>query len=53
MIIAFKLARNGYYQGDPDRVLKARVDRVLMLAHYDHFNTVFEETYYQINKKGT
>jgi hypothetical protein len=45
LVIALKIAKQGYYQGDLDKVLKARCDHVLLIAQYEKFIADFEKAY--------
>jgi hypothetical protein len=47
--VALRLARAGYYSGDPERVLKAPVDIVLAALHFEAFKHEYERTYYALN----
>lgn len=51
-MVAYRLARAGYWSGDPERVLKARVDLVLEAVEYENFMNDYSETEYEINKEG-
>lgn len=50
--IALKLAKEGYYHGDPDKVLTAPVTTVLNILHYEGFVTDYERAYTAINSPG-
>jgi len=50
MLAALRIAKAGYYSGDPEKVLKAKVDHVLMVLDYEKFTIDFEDVYYEINK---
>ena len=50
--MALKLAKAGYYGGDPERVGKGRVDIVLKAVQYEGFLNEYEETYIIMNRKG-
>lgn len=49
MFIALKVAKAGYYNGDPENVLKARVDYVLAVLEYEKFSFDYEAVYMEIN----
>ena len=49
-MVALKLARQGYYGGDPERVLKAPTDMVLAAAEYEGFLADYEMAYYELNR---
>ena len=50
MIVALKVAKAGYYNGDPDKVLQSRVDHVLMILDYEKFSYDYQDVYDEINK---
>lgn len=52
MLVALKIAKSGYYNGDPANVLNAQVDHVLSVLEYEAFNTDFEKVYIEMNKEG-
>ena len=45
-----QLAKAGFYSGDPEKVLAARVDLVIQAMQYDQFLNKYEIVDYQINK---
>lgn len=49
-MIALKLAAAGFFGGDPEKVMSARVDWVINALDYNHFKNEFERVYYVINK---
>ena len=51
-MVALRLARQGYYGGDPERVLKAPSDMVLAAAEYEGFLHDYEIAYYDLNKSS-
>ena len=51
MCIALRLAKEGYYGGDPRRVLKAPVQDVLMVENYLIFGIEYEAAEVEINKE--
>ena len=51
MIIALRLAKEGYAGGDPLKVLQMDVDVVLMALNYQVFLTDYERAFYQINRE--
>lgn len=52
MLVALRLAKSGYYNGDPDKVLKGKVSHVISLMEYERFIHRYEEAYTELNKKG-
>jgi hypothetical protein len=50
LMFALSLAKAGYYGGDPEKVLQARVDIVLSLMQYESFRNDYQEVEYFINK---
>jgi len=48
--MAFNLARSGYFGGDPEKVLAARVDLVLAAHEYEQFRSEYESVEYELNK---
>jgi hypothetical protein len=49
-VVALRLARQGYYGGDPERVLQAPSDMVLAAAEYEGFLSDYETAYYDLNR---
>lgn len=49
--MSLKLAKAGYYGGDPEAVLNGRVDLVIKAAQYEGFLQEYEETFMMINRK--
>jgi hypothetical protein len=49
MFIALKIAKAGYYSGDPEKVLMARVDYVLAVLEYEKFTFDYEDVYMELN----
>lgn len=49
-MLALRLAKVGYFGGDPERVLNGRVDLVLEALEYERFQGEYEDVYYEINK---
>lgn len=50
--MALRLAHEGYYGGDPDKVLSARVDHVLAAIEYEKFRSDYQEIEYELNKNS-
>ena len=53
MLAALRLAKAGYYGGDPEAVLRARVDMVLGLVQYEVFLNEYQEEEYLLNHSET
>lgn len=49
-MVALRLAKAGYWNGDPAAVLDARVDLVLEALDYEKFTADFESVYLEMNK---
>jgi hypothetical protein len=47
-----KLAKAGYCGGDPEKVLKARVDLVMEMYQYENFVNKYEKVWMELNKNG-
>jgi hypothetical protein len=50
LVIALRLAKAGYWQGDPGRILKAPTDEVLAAVQYEIFTGEHERMTYELNK---
>jgi len=50
--IALRLAKAGWWGGDPGRILEAPMDEVMAVAQYDQFLNDYESTVIEINKGG-
>lgn len=48
-MVALRLAKSGYFSGDPEKVFLGRVDLVLQALDYEIFNSDFENEYIKIN----
>lgn len=51
LFVAIRLAKLGYFNGDPMQVLKARVDIVQSILDYESFEVDYEKAYIALNKK--
>ena len=49
--VALRLAKAGYWQGDPGRVLKAPAEQVVAAAQYENFLSDMEHMIVELNKK--
>lgn len=52
MLVAVRLAKQGYYDGDPQKVLNAPVDVVEAIISYENFEIDYKEEYLRLNKKA-
>ena len=48
--IALRLAKAGYWQGDPGRILKAPADEVMAALQYENFCGEYEHAAMDLNK---
>lgn len=53
MLIALRLAREGFGGGDPERILGMRADLVMDAWEYVNFQADYEETLGELNKVKT
>lgn len=51
MFIACRLAKEGYFNGNPEEVLKARADIVQSVLEYGNFTEDYEKQYIALNKE--
>lgn len=49
-MVALRIAKLGYYNGDLDNVLNANVDHVLSILDYESFNVDYERVHTEMNK---
>jgi hypothetical protein len=49
--VALKLAKAGYWNGDPEQVLRAPLDMVLSAAEYEGFCSDYEVAFLEMSKK--
>lgn len=52
MLVAIRLAREGYGGGDPENILNMRADLVLSIIHYEKFRTDYERAFVDLNKEA-
>lgn len=50
MLMALRLAKAGYWGGEPGRVLRAPTDEVIAAMQYENFCGDFERASYEMNK---
>lgn len=51
MVIALRLAKAGYWGGDPEKVLEARVDMVMAAAGHETFLADYERAFIRLNRE--
>jgi hypothetical protein len=49
--LALKLARAGYWQGDPGRIMQAPSDEVLAALQYEEFVAEYESATIELNRE--
>ncbi len=49
VVIALRLARAGWFDGDPEKVMRGRVDLVMAAWEYEGFCGVFDRTWQKLN----
>lgn len=47
-----RLAKAGFYGGDPENVLNARADIVMQTYHYENFTRELDATFTELNNKS-
>lgn len=52
LFIAVRLAKAGYYGGDPDAIMKAPAITVLRVIQYEEFERDYTEAARQLNKES-
>ncbi len=48
--VAMRLAKQGYFGGDPQKILDAPIDIVLDIMHYEAFESDYMQVYDELNK---
>ncbi len=51
MVVAFRLASAGWWDGDPGKVLQAPADLVMGAMQYEAFRADYEKAYVELNKE--
>lgn len=51
-MVALRLAKGGWWGGDPGKILLAPADEVLNAVEYEQFKADFENAVIELNKKG-
>jgi len=49
LFYGMKLAKLGYYCGDPEKVMRAPCDVILQIIKYEIFENDLEKAYYDLN----
>jgi len=49
-VIALRLAKAGYWGGDPEKIMSARVDFVLDAFEFELFQVEYEDVLHEMNK---
>ena len=49
MALALRLAKGGYWGGDPEQVLRAPADQVVLAMHYEDFTVKYENEMHRLN----
>jgi hypothetical protein len=50
LVLALRLAKGGWWGGDPEKVMEAPVDAVLEAAAYESFQAEYESELIRLNK---
>jgi len=45
-----RLAKAGWMQGDPDRILKAPVNTVMDMIAYEKFDSDYQQAHWELNQ---
>lgn len=51
MVVALRLAREGYAGGDPEKVLQMRADFVMAALQYEKFRSDYERKFISLNSE--
>lgn len=51
MVMALRLAKGGWWGGEPGRVLQARADEVVLAAQYEGFVSDYEAEMHRLNRR--
>jgi len=52
LFYAIRLAKAGYYGGDPDAVKKSPLDTVLAIIQYENFEADLQKAYKELNSEN-
>lgn len=50
MVMALRLAKAGYWNGEPSRILAAPADEVVAAIQYENFCSDYERATYDLNR---
>jgi hypothetical protein len=50
-LICLRLAKAGYAQGDPEKVMQMSADVVMQIVHYENFVAEYEKQTIELNRK--
>lgn len=53
MFVALRLAKAGYFGGDPLQILRARADIVESIIEYEQFEADYQSEYIALNKASS
>lgn len=51
-MVALRLAKAGYYDGDPEKALNASADMVMAVVQYESFVNDYERTVVDMNREN-
>ncbi len=51
LLTALRLAKGGWWGGDPGKIMKAPADEVMQAVAYDEFVSDYERAIYDLNKE--
>lgn len=52
MVVSLRLAKAGYWGGDPGAVLRAPADEVMAAIQFERFQQEYEAAYIDLNREG-
>ena len=50
-MVAFRLASGGWWGGDPEKVLQAPVEQVMIALQYEKYKSDYEAVYVELNRE--
>ena len=53
LLVALRLAKEGFMGGNPDAILKAPTATVIAMMEYTNYVGEYQETYMELNKEGS
>lgn len=51
MVLALRLAKGGWYGGNPGKILKAPAEHVMLAIQYDDFVAKYEKEMMNLNRR--